>query len=56
MKQSIYPLIIASLFLTGCVSGDKDYIETPTSDQIADLRDDDNDGVINAKRHLSWDP
>ena len=49
MKQSIYPVIIASLFLTACVSGDKDYIETPKSDQIADLKDEDNDGVINAR-------
>lgn len=49
MKTSIYPVLIASLFLTACVSGDKDYMETPKSDQIADLRDDDYDGVINAR-------
>ncbi|MEZ9627259.1 OmpA family protein [Aliivibrio fischeri] len=49
MKQSIYPVIIASLFLTACVSGDKDYIDTPKSEQIADLKDKDNDGVINAR-------
>ena len=49
MKKLIYPTLITSLFLTACVSGDKDYIETPTPTQIADLRDNDNDGVINAR-------
>ncbi|MGF1905665.1 OmpA family protein [Aliivibrio salmonicida] len=49
MKKLIYPTLITSLFLTACVSGDKDYIETPTPSQIADLRDNDNDGVINAR-------
>ena len=49
MKALIYPALITSLFLTGCVSGDRDYIETPKSEQIADLRDDDYDGVINAR-------
>ena len=38
-----------TLFLTACVSGDKDYIETPKSDQIANLKDADYDGVINAR-------
>ena len=49
MKKLIYPTLITSLFLTACVSGDKDYIETPDPSQIADLRDNDNDGVINAR-------
>ncbi|AZL86249.1 MULTISPECIES: OmpA family protein [Aliivibrio] len=49
MKKLIYPTLITSLFLTACVSGDKDYIETPAPSQIADLRDNDNDGVINAR-------
>ena len=49
MKKSIYPVLMITLFLTACVSGDKDYIETPKSDQIANLKDADYDGVINAR-------
>ncbi|OCH16624.1 MULTISPECIES: OmpA family protein [unclassified Aliivibrio] len=49
MKKSIYPVLMITLFLTACVSGDRDYIETPKSDQIANLKDADYDGVINAR-------
>ena len=47
MKISLYCVLISSFFLTACISGDRDYIETPQSSQSADLYDDDNDGVIN---------
>jgi outer membrane protein OmpA-like peptidoglycan-associated protein len=49
-----YSKILLSLLAVGCAfSANADdqysYIETPVADQIADLQDDDNDGVINAR-------
>nr|VVV05445.1 Outer membrane porin F [Aliivibrio wodanis] len=49
MNKTIYPVIIASFFLTACVSGERDYIETPKPNQASELTDQDYDGVIDAR-------
>ncbi|EGU31433.1 putative outer membrane protein [Vibrio sp. N418] len=51
MMKNILTLSIISLSLTACVNRDSqyDYIATPVPTQVADLQDDDNDGVINAR-------
>ena len=49
--KTIIALSTIALITTGCVSGDKqyDYIPTPLPQQVADLIDQDSDGVINAR-------
>ncbi|GAB2661048.1 OmpA family protein [Vibrio panuliri] len=51
MINKVIPFAACAALLSGCVAGDKqyDYIATPTPNQVADLIDDDNDGVINAR-------
>lgn len=49
MNKTIYSALIASFFLTACISGERNYIDTPKPEQSADLRDDDYDGVINSR-------
>lgn len=51
MKMKLYSLsLLMSLMSYYAVASDQyDYIETPKADQIADLQDDDNDGVVNAR-------
>ncbi len=51
MKYSIIllSLLAAGFTLSAQAKDQYDYIETPTADQIADLQDDDRDGVINAR-------
>tara|TARA_Y100001956_G_scaffold79015_1_gene91572 strand:+ start:667 stop:1281 length:615 start_codon:yes stop_codon:yes gene_type:complete len=41
-------LLLASMF-TASAEDEFEYIETPVADQIADLTDDDKDGVVNAR-------
>lgn len=54
--MKVIPIFFMACLISACSSnsntetGDEyEYIETPTSDQIADLLDDDRDGVINAR-------
>lgn len=49
--KNILTLSLVTLSLTACVNRDNqyDYIETPQPNQVADLQDDDTDGVINAR-------
>ncbi|EGU39541.1 putative outer membrane protein [Vibrio ichthyoenteri ATCC 700023] len=51
MMKNILTFSLISLSLTACVNRDNqyDYIETPRASQVADLQDDDRDGVINAR-------
>lgn len=51
MKTLLLPLILATLYIGNAVAQEDeyDYQETPTPKQIADLVDDDRDGVINAR-------
>ncbi|MEH0666030.1 OmpA family protein [Vibrio scophthalmi] len=51
MKASIFALILSCATLSTSVLSDDefDYIQTPKPIQIADLEDDDNDGVVNAR-------
>ncbi|MDV7104398.1 OmpA family protein [Vibrio sp. TH_r3] len=51
MKYSttLLSLLAASLAFTVQADDEYQYIPTPNADQIADLRDDDSDGVINAR-------
>jgi outer membrane protein OmpA-like peptidoglycan-associated protein len=52
-------LILASaitLILVGCAGDTDEYIPTPVANQQADLRDDDSDGVINARDRCSQTP
>ncbi|MFB9134342.1 OmpA family protein [Vibrio sp. AK197] len=41
--------LAGSLFLSACSADKYDYIDTPIANQIADLQDDDRDGVVNAR-------
>ena len=49
--KKILMLSIVSLSLTACINRDNqyDYLETPMPNQVADLQDNDRDGVINAR-------
>jgi len=49
--KSIIALSAITLLTAGCVGGNTqyDYIETPVPQQVADLTDEDSDGVINAR-------
>ncbi|WP_282177379.1 OmpA family protein [Vibrio nereis] len=51
MSKLAFSLIISTLVSSGYVSADDkyDYIVTPEPNQVDDLRDEDNDGVINAR-------
>lgn len=51
MMKTFLTFSIISLSLTACVNRDNqyDYIATPIAIQVADLQDDDSDGVINAR-------
>ncbi|MDB1123931.1 OmpA family protein [Vibrio algarum] len=51
MKSStiLLSLLTAGLTLSAQAEDQFDYIEAPVADQIADLQDDDKDGVINAR-------
>lgn len=49
--QSLFALAALSVLIpsTAIAQDEYDYIDTPVADQIADLQDDDRDGVINAR-------
>ncbi len=51
MKQVnlLLAALSGSLLLVGCTADDYAYIDTPVANQIADLQDDDHDGVVNAR-------
>ncbi|MBW3696776.1 OmpA family protein [Vibrio sp. T187] len=51
MKYFIAQSMILTLLISGSALGYDEvaYIETPVADQISDLTDDDNDGVVNAR-------
>ncbi|ROV58531.1 OmpA family protein [Vibrio ponticus] len=51
MLKKFISLSLITLAVSGCVAGDNhyDYIATPTPNQVADLMDEDSDGVINAR-------
>ncbi|ASO29125.1 hypothetical protein CG015_07355 [Vibrio anguillarum] len=52
MLKYLWPMIASLLFITSTASSARDdypYIDMPLADQIDDLRDDDFDGVINAR-------
>lgn len=51
MKHStiLLSLLTAGLTFSALADDEYDYIESPVADQIADLQDDDRDGVINAR-------
>ncbi|EGQ7692823.1 OmpA family protein [Vibrio vulnificus] len=53
MKAFILPLVCLTFAATSVIASDKadeyDYLATPRADQVADLQDQDRDGVINAR-------
>ncbi|MEZ9700956.1 OmpA family protein [Vibrio sp. 10N.261.46.E12] len=50
MKRSYLLLSALTITLCACSSQNEEpYIETPEAEQISDLQDDDNDGVVNAR-------
>lgn len=49
IKHFIAPLLFVTLSMPVSAEDEYDYISTPKADQIADLLDDDSDGVINAR-------
>ncbi|MDG3088068.1 OmpA family protein [Vibrio hannami] len=58
MKNKLISLSFLALALSSPVSAEDkyDYIQTPEPDQIADLQDDDSDGVINARDKCNSTP
>jgi len=55
MKKLILASVIA-FTLVGCASDTDDYVAIPVANQQADLRDDDSDGVINARDRCGSTP
>ena len=50
MMKAFYLLLpIVALSVNGADYQEEDYIDTPEAEQISDLRDDDKDGVVNAR-------
>ncbi|WP_375753961.1 OmpA family protein [Vibrio sp. HN007] len=58
MRNTIFPLSLLILAVSQPINAEDkyDYLSTPEPDQIADLKDDDSDGVINARDKCKTTP